>query len=101
MELAGYTYRVATMLEVFEDCSAGRYQRNIVKSTKQGKKALHHSEAEQVRTYHSESQLEGAQAKMKLFLKDSSNIIFSLPEHHWCHLKYVFMQKPKLSLVCL
>ncbi len=53
MELAGYTYRVATMLEVFEDCSAGRYQRNIVKSTKQGKKALHHSEAEQVRAYSS------------------------------------------------
>ena len=48
VELAGYTYRVATMLEVFEDCSAGRYQRNIVKSTKQGKKSLHHSEAEQV-----------------------------------------------------
>ena len=48
MELAGYTYRVATMLEVFEDCSAGKYRRNVVKTTKLTKRTHHHSESEQV-----------------------------------------------------
>ena len=37
VELAGYTARVATMVEVFEDCSVGKYRRNIVTTTK-GKK---------------------------------------------------------------
>ena len=36
MELAGYTARVATMCEVFEDCSEGRYTRKaVVTATKQ------------------------------------------------------------------
>ena len=39
VELAGYTARVATMCEVFEDCSEGRYARKaVVEATKQGGK---------------------------------------------------------------
>ena len=34
VELAGYTARVATMVEVFEECSVGKYKRNIVTTTK-------------------------------------------------------------------
>ena len=37
VELAGYTARVATMCEVFEDCSEGRYARKaVLTATKQG-----------------------------------------------------------------
>ena len=37
VELAGYTARVATMCEVFEDCSEGRYARKaVMTATKQG-----------------------------------------------------------------
>ena len=32
VELAGYTARVATMVEVFEDCSQGKYERQVVKT---------------------------------------------------------------------
>ena len=38
VELAGYTARVATMCEVFEDCSEGRYARKaVLTATKQGR----------------------------------------------------------------
>ena len=32
--MAGYTTRVATMVQVFEDCSVGKYERQVVKSVK-------------------------------------------------------------------
>ena len=32
--MAGYTARVATMVQVFEDCSVGKYERQVVKSVK-------------------------------------------------------------------
>lgn len=36
MELAGYTYRVSVMFDVFSDVSQGRYERkSIVAATKQ------------------------------------------------------------------
>ena len=36
LELAGYTARVATMCEVFEDCSEGKYARKaVMTATKQ------------------------------------------------------------------
>ena len=38
VELAGYTHRVHSMVHVFEDCSVGRYERQVVKSVK-GQKA--------------------------------------------------------------
>ena len=38
VELAGYTARVATMVEVFEDCSEGKYQRQVVKSASKNSK---------------------------------------------------------------
>lgn len=31
--MAGYTARVATMIQVFEDCSTGKYQRSVVTSS--------------------------------------------------------------------
>ncbi len=40
VELAGYTARVATMVEVFEDCSIGKYERQVVKSVKSQKNHL-------------------------------------------------------------
>ncbi len=38
VELAGFTSRVSTMLEVFEDCSRGMYARNVVTSRKSTQK---------------------------------------------------------------
>ncbi len=34
VELAGYTSRVATMIKVFEECSVGKFKKNVVTTTK-------------------------------------------------------------------
>ena len=49
VELAGYTARVATLVEVFEDCSVGRYRKAVVSTTttkKKGSHVHHHEDSE-------------------------------------------------------